>query len=192
MNEKTPPVVPLGEGDGNNPGTLFDDKPTARTERLTAHERRSQTVEASFAPWWESYPSGKSRGQRGQALKAWRRVVTDKGRDRNGDPITSADLHRRLANYRAARALYHDHWAEHGVEARAPLMNGSTFINSKSSLWADEWTLDDVAGYWPPPRGSSWEDPDNTRRGESIQDILEAEIAADLAAREEREAQNVG
>ena len=185
---KNPPNPPVGgNGTGPEPSPsgnvtpLFDPStlPDTRQARVRKHATTSAALEASFAPWWDDYPSGKTRGARAAALRAWSKTVGS-GRDRNREPVTAADLYERLGNYRLARAAYAEHWAAMGVDAHAPLMNGATFINSKSSMFAEPWTPEDLT-YWPPPRGLSWDSEPS--RGEDLQQALQDEIAAERAAR---------
>jgi len=122
------------------PGFNGGDVPSIDERRRAATGADQAMLTARFDLWWKHWPPGRSRGDRQTALRAWRKAV------KAGVPITELD--RQQEHYLAARRLYR---SLHSAEA--PLMHGSTFLNSKRVQWDEPWSEQDVRAYWPPPRG---------------------------------------
>jgi hypothetical protein len=119
---------------------LAGDLTSITERRRTVAGADSQMIAARFELWWRQWPSGRTRGNKQIALRAWRKLIRD------GVPI--GELDRQLEHFLAARRVYRQ---IHDTEA--PLMNGSTFLNSKRVQWDEAWTSEDVSRYWPPPGG---------------------------------------
>lgn len=178
------PPTPLSD---NQPSLLEGAPPNPPEggikKRQAKRQTQTQQLDASFEQWWPSYPSGKSKGKKNAALRAWRNVIA-KGKDKHGDPIDTNLLTQRANNYVNARHLYTQHWKDRGEpNPQPPLMNASTFINGRSADWAKPWTEDDI-DFWPAPSGREWGDG-LSLSGFGLQDALDAEIAAERAAREQ-------
>lgn len=184
--KENPPPTPSGGGGDEAPELFANDGKGKRRRRVKAdRDQASSMVVVAGETFWEDWPSGKGRGQKAIFLDAWCKRLAA-GVDRNNRPITISEYMTRRDHYRDARARYCRFWKDRGVEAHAPMLNGSTFVNSKSHLWAEEWDDEDIR-YWPPPRGYDWDDgpaPHGAVVGRSMFDALDAEIAAERAAKE--------
>jgi hypothetical protein len=119
--------------------------PTASTDKAIA---------ALFEVWWPKYPSGAHRGPAASALRAFRKAI------KAGASIRELEI--QLAHYVAARALYRGIWS-----VEPTLMLGSSFLNGKRELWADEWGEAELT-YWPAPVGQEWGAPRILGRDEAL------------------------
>jgi hypothetical protein len=151
IEEENPPT-PLqgGNGSGAAPQLFTPGSPNGGATHPNEMRRKvngsdADLIEAKFDRWWSDYPSGRQRGSRVAALKAWRRAL------KAGVSIKALEF--QLGHYLDARQRYTDVWFQPPV-----LMHGSTWINGRRDEWAEPWTDDDLQ-FWPPPPGESWDVP---------------------------------
>lgn len=160
--EKTLTTPPTPPGGREQAGTLFDQGTVGGdVTHASKIDPKSDFVAEMFERWWSSYPSQSSRGSKQAALRAWRKAMKRSG-------VTSQVMFARLVNYTLARQTFRD---EH--RQWPPLMNASTFINSKSEMFDVEWPLEECTGYWPVVKEVQ----------ESVHDIAAREVAAARAAK---------
>ncbi len=149
---------------GDLPPRLFAaGDPDGGCDGRASKKRRAEVpdvAKAGLVPLLDLYPKGKRRGNVQAAERAfWKACQTG---------ATSAEIEQQIGVYNRARGLYAEHW---GVQA--PLMNLSTFINSRERgrlEFTEEYTIEDVQARWPAPSGESWE------RGRSKKRRTRAEI----------------
>lgn len=121
---------------------------TTRERKTRAGGKVAEITEGAYRSWLEiRWPKG-NRGSVPAGSRAFAKAV--KG------GATMEEIDRQTVNYVAARAAYHEAWK--GVGNYWPsLMNVSTFLNGKRTMFDREWGLDDLR-YWPAPAGWSWDD----------------------------------